>query len=603
MINLAFSNPEYMTLNEINESLTKFKRENLVDLTSTVMSTPRSTNSMKRRLVPLPPPPSHAPVPPCLPPPIINRVKLYQNVDHFNQPIMHQEPIHVDCNFFRTPTTNKKRNTLSNDNNFLLTTANQNNSLMYLTSNNNNNSATSDSSSATMIVKKSPNSISSSSFHYEEDEDDALCSRGGSKVTEQNPKSIGSLSPIMTSSRADLNSFSTALRIVSLINNNNELICEEPIDEEQDEDEKFTTLINNQTLLVTNSLPLQRVKHYDFKRSSLSKEADFIENVTLQENVSRKSFNNYNYELVQVEEDSNESSSDSLILLPPSPFKTLTPVQNSINNNNKSNIKTAKGSAKKVSFMIRETHHSRNIDQYYYDEVFEEEDDEFLISTEEDQHIGRQRRNSLSSGSSSSCSTNSSIDTASNNTISKIVFTNNHYFVSAADKRSQQSSTALSSSSPFMPTVSCSSSSSCSSTSSSSSGYKSNQSSSLSQPVKYVISPSELDHFIKISKDRLDRLKMKRFQLITDSNCVKMVQPSDNDEVNFERFNSNTLKRSKPAESVNSTVTTTTSNYADSSLFKNVSAKLFQKLLHNKQLSNSSSSNSSPCNTLPRRSK
>lgn len=605
---MAFSNPEYMTLNEINESVSKFKR----DLTSTAISTPICSGTMKRRPVPLPPPPSIAPMPPQSPPPLVSRTKLYQNIDHFNHHLIDhnnqkeiKSPIHVNCDFFSTPAKKSNKENVN-----LLIATNNNNSFSYLNSNINNTTTTSDSSSATMIIKKSPtyykSSISSSgSCQYDSVDDNVLSCN---KTEKENSKLIGSLlSPIMTSSRADLNSFNNLMSRVA-IHLNNEI----QEDVEEDEDEKLTTLINNKTppsvfiyassnrhdindKLITNSLPCKRTRQYQFDRLNFTQQElinnnndQQIETTLINNNI--KSFNNYNYELVQLNGENeydtttspNLSSVDSLILLPPSPFKSIEIPQS------KSNIKTVDSvsrSAKKVSFLIREPHHTRNIEQYYYDEVFEEQDqDEFLID-EQDLHHLRQRRHSLSSGSSSSCSTNSSINTGSNSILkSKIVFSNNHYFISS-DK--QQSSDSSSSSS-----IPVSSASSCSSTSSSSSGYKSNQSASASihqsNNTKYMSSfgPTELDQFIKISRDRLERLKLKRFQLVSENNLIEQ-----KDE--FIQFD--TLKRKENNSIITNLKPITGSNYVDNVLFKNVSAKLFQKLLNNKS--------NSPCNTLPRRAK
>jgi len=98
--------------------------------------------------------------------------------------------------------------------------------------------------------------------------------------------------------------------------------------------------------------------------------------------------------------------------------------------------------------------------------------------------------------------------------------------------------------------------------------------------------PTELDQFIKISRDRLERLKLKRFQLVSENNLIEQ-----KDE--FIQFD--TLKRKENNSIITNSKQITGSNYVDNVLFKNVSAKLFQKLLNNKS--------NSPCNTLPRRAK
>lgn len=560
---MAYSNQEYMSLSELNEILLKYKLD-LLQKTSSTHSTPVSskTNSMKRRPVPLPPPPAHIPAPPRTPPLILNRPKIYQNIDHFSTQSRDElNSIHVDCNVFKTPRCSNETTTTTTNN--LLMTANQNNSLIYLLNSQNNNSTTSDSSSATMIVKKSPPNNYKSSISSLDDE---LCDEVNDDLLDLKPvKYIGSLSPIMTSSRADLNQ--PRLNVIDdrLANRTH-----------QPDHASFK--------FVTNSLPCNRTRNFNLNRLSYSNENETTL-VNNQNNTIKKSFSNYNYELVEhdmVETESNVSSSvDSLILMPPSPFKTEPNCVSANNNHNKSSMKSepAKHQAKKVSFLIRETHHARSIEQLYYDEYLVD-DEEFLICAtttgEEDNlnHLRRTRRNSLSSGSSSSCSTNSSINTVSTN--SKIIFTNNHYFISASK---QQESSSASSSSSSIPVCS-----SCSSTSSSSSGYKSNQSASIQQTnTKYVLGPNELDQFIKISRDRLERLKQKRTQIIENPNSKLM---SNDDEfvrvATIERTSRETNKKSGL-------------NYVDSLSIKNVSAKLFQKLLSSKQ--------NSPCSTLPRRSK
>lgn len=354
------------------------------------------------------PPPSHRPPPPPITPPVIQhrippqrpkpRLPLYQNINSAND------------------TT-----TYSNE---------------Y--------SSNSSSSNATMIIRKSP--PGSSVF----ESDDSL----SSMIVKDDPSSpprpilkntpriinrltvfdfdtpknkIESLSPIMTSSRSDLNS----VRKQEMFNVFYEI------------EEEVNIL---EPTIVPSPPPAPSIP---------------------------KSFNNVNYyyvpnslnssiENIGSDNSETESSLCSIVLQPPSPFKSP----------KSSCIKSDKvHSAKKVSFLINE--------------------------------------NSISSRSSSSCSSISTSSSEAEVQVKELdliqekifnkIFSNQDYFVSDLLNKIESAS---SSSIP-----SCASS-----TSSQSSGYKSCQSSNNSKILNH--SSVELKEFIDINRDRLDRLKIRRNQLI-----------------------------------------------------------------------------------------
>ena len=143
------------------------------------------------------------------------------------------------------------------------------------------------------------------------------------------------------------------------------------------------------------------------------------------------------------------------------------------------------------------------------------------------------------------------VSPCSSDSSKQIIFANHDYF--AAKGRHVESSASSSSSSIPASSSSCSSSSS---SSSSSSGYKSNQSSSLcARHSGERQSPGELNCFVEESKERLARLKMRR------------------------RFTSNTLPKSLENKKSDKLALAS----LDTSVIKNVSAKLFQKLLSTRQ--------------------
>ncbi|RNA01204.1 hypothetical protein BpHYR1_029419 [Brachionus plicatilis] len=385
----AFLNPEYISLDQVK----------------------KMTNDK------LGPPPSHRPPPPPATPPVIHhrtaplrprpRLPLYQNIISEND----------------------------------------------TTSHSNEYSSNSSSSNATMIIRKSP----PSSCVFESDDslssmivkdDPSSPPRPMLKNTprvinrlsvfdfETPKKKMDSLSPIMTSSRSDLNT----VRKQELFNVFYEI-------------EEEVNII--EPTIVPSPPP----------RPSIP-----------------KSFNNVNYyyvpnslnssmENICSDNSETESSLCSIVLQPPSPFKSP---KNSCIKSEKAN------SAKKVSFLINQ--------------------------------------NSVSSRSSSSCSSISTSSSEAEVQVKELdliqekifnkIFSNQDYFVSDLINKIESAS---SSSIP-----SCASSSS-----SQSSGYKSCQSSNNSKIMNN--SSVELKQFIDVNRDRLDRLKVRQVYqhvLIRNSECI-----------------------------------------------------------------------------------
>ena len=356
------------------------------------------------------PPPTHRPPPPPVTPPVIQhrippirlkpRAPLYQNI------------------------------------------ISQNDSTTY---SNEYSSSNSSSSNATMIIRKSP--PGSSLFTESDDSLRSMIVKDDPSspprpILKNNPKiisrlgvfdfdtpkhKIDSLSPIMTSSRSDL---STAKR-----------------------QELFNAF-------------------YDIEEEMNVIEPTIIPSPPPPPSIP-KSFNNVNYyyvpnslnssiENIGSDNSETESSLCSIVLQPPSPFKSP----------KTSCIKSDKSvPSKKVSFLINQ--------------------------------------NSFSSRSSSSCSSISTSSSEAEVQVKELnliqekifnkIFSNQDYFVSDLINKIESAS---SSSIP-----SCASS-----TSSHSSGYKSCQSSNNSKIMNY--SSGELKEFIDTNRDRLDRLKIKRNQLI-----------------------------------------------------------------------------------------
>jgi len=540
---LAFSNPEYMCFSELRSLLdVEASKTSQIEKPATATLTRKS-----HRLVPLPPPPQRPPPPPPS--------RLYQNLDQLDQ------PLHVDCNSGLT--TSRRFEGLNKINSNLIKIVDMNNestcsSLVLLsTSTHYNSSATSDSSTATMIIKNSPPAPSSDL---------------------RSKYIMGALSPIMTSSRADLKEF----RQVCL----------------NDLNESHSFIVNKESVPppvpprpvlthLTNSLPFNRNqmnRHQRQRRLSFDLN-DFNTNETLQymeaeqidNTLVQKSFANQNYDprchrqlgngsfTASTSSLSASSSLSSLILMPPSPFKTsashlpklatATPT--------KSNIKLidhqpTNKQVKKVSFMLRQEGALLNTSDY-------EEADHLLARS--------LNRNSISSELSTS---SSSLITSPADTM---VFVNNDYFLNVHHIEPSSSS----------------SSSTCSSSSSSSSGYKSNHSAFSTNKL----SPTDLSIFIQSNQERLERLRKKRAELVKNTNQLS------------EMLDSEFQEEVKVTDTLSTPVRDQQGSHMDSAIIKNVSVKLFQTLLRTKTASNSNtpqmsapvnSTIQSNLNTLPRRS-
>ncbi|CAF0751032.1 unnamed protein product [Brachionus calyciflorus] len=376
----AFANPEYMSFDEVQKILKSNSR--------------------------LGPPPNHRPPPPPCTPPVIKhrqqapRVPLYQNVN------------------------------IESDESNLISEISSNSS----------------SSNATMIIRKSP--PGSSLF----ESDDSLCSmivkddlspprpiiktntpRIINRLTNlETPiikKRMGSISPIMTSSRADLN-FNTKTNLINVF-------C----DIEEEINILEPTLIQSPPPPPSIANIFNNVNYY-YVPNSLNSSSD------------------------QLCSDNSETESSlcSLILQPPSPFKS--PKQSCLKLEKPLN-------SKKVSFLINNSVSSRS---------------------------STSSCSSISSASSSEVVLQGPVkelDLIQEKIFSKI-FANQDYFVSDLINKIESAS---SSSIP---------SSCASSTSSQSSGYKSCQSSNTSKIINQ--SSIELKEFIDTNRDRLDRLKIRRNQ-------------------------------------------------------------------------------------------
>lgn len=332
---LAFSNPEYMCFNELRTLMmsNKFKTNN------TTNKSAKTTPLRKaHRPVPLPPPARPPPPPPCTRPPAIPP-KLYQNI-----PIL-TEPIHVDCYSLPRPTqtTTQSVNLLKIDNeedSELLNTFNNmtdsscGSSMILLQSSTNqynNSTAASDSSSATMIIKNSP-------------EIAPAIIRPKQKLANH------LLSPIMTSSRTNLQ----RSRDLSI--------------HQQNFDDSMLFERNStqpKCMYLTHSLPFKRTIHHQRQRRlSFDNETSLepaqlqqtVENTQTNNTLTQKSFSNFNYELQYASKNqslnqgnsftasssslSGSSSLSSLILQPPSPFKTCAQLELPVQTPTKSNLKT-----------------------------------------------------------------------------------------------------------------------------------------------------------------------------------------------------------------------------------------------------------------------
>ena len=432
---LAFSNPEYMCFSEIKNIIQQ----------PTLTKTTASTTQRRRghRAVPLPPPARPPPPPPTTLPPVLPP-KLYQNL-----PIV-SEQIHIECYSQQTAVNNFNSNLLKiQDSTTSFQDSTCGSSMIILSSNN----TVSDSSTATMIVKSSPEKEPTRSM----------------------------ISPIMPSSRADLHRQQFSY----------------PIDIDSTPFQPNSTRNNNQQ--ITHSLPFKRVANHQRQRKlSFNETMEIIEQLTEPTNNTRtqKSFSNFNYELHTKSQESLVASSDSLsassslsslVLQPPSPFKTSILEMNK-QTPSKSNIKSStlqRKQAKKVSFMLREEEAALNTSDYDCAET---------LILHNDQSI-------------SPNSSMSSLDFHSD----KIIFANHDYFLNLHNNMEPSSSS------------SSSASSTCSSSSSTSSGYKSIN-------VSSKLSPPDLNFFIQSNQDRLERLRQKRAELLMARNTNKLTEILDYEE-------------------------------------------------------------------------
>ena len=576
----AYSNPEYMSFDE----LTKLSESLLKNLAN-----PNSS-------IKLGPAPSKPPPPPPKTPPKIKHTKprlpLYQNVPddllpQKNVPTSdsYLDEIHIDC--FAPPKTpiNSSRKE------FLLTTTSAN----YLSSTLNYNSSlsinSSDSSTATMIVRKSPQYTRVARDESEIDEAecsivisndlspsqrlkitcnpninldghfllinnsrlDTPCSAYANKrstsasadssnSSSKTNKLISSLSPIMTSSRADL--------YITNAEDNTLLPCSPSCAN------KFGILktntqqhcFNNNNYFMANSEPVKASKDSVSPDTSLS----------------------------------SHSSLSSLILLPPSPFKT--PIVES--------ERKQPSTIKKVSFAIRE--------ETGYGRVEETKHRRSSLT------LGFVTTTTTSSASSSSVSPDSSISS----TLSKEkmlltkIFSNDDYFIGPNFRNFHIESSSISSM-PISSSSSCSSTSS--STSSTSSGYKSNQSCSLHQISTNVSEVNatarvyangnnvELNSFIETNLERLNRLKNKRNQIFNTSKLNKLSFEAQQSFEEFAKVESLTPSvKSLSPNNENVSETPCNGNKNSNFLIKTESAKLFQKLFN---FSKSTSNSSTPIKT------
>ena len=547
---LAFSNPEYMCFSELRSLLD-------VGTTKTSQIEKPATATLTRkshRLVPLPPPPQRPPPPPPK--------MFYQNLDQLDQ------PLHVNCTDL---TTTRRFEGLNKINSNLVKIVDMSNestcsSLVLLsTSTHYNSSATSDSSTATMIIKNSP---------------PAQPSDLRSKYV------MGALSPIMTSSRADLKDFKQLC--LNDLNESHSFIANResvppPVPPRPVPNHLTNSLPFNRNQL--NRHQRQRRLSFDLNDFNTNETLQYMEPEQIDNTLVQKSFANQNYDpryhrqlgngsfTTSTSSLSASSSLSSLILLPPSPFKTsashlpklatATPT--------KSNIKLITQSqtsahlpinkqVKKVSFMLRQEGGLLNTSDY-------EEADHFLARS--------LNRNSMSSESSTS---SSSLITSPADTM---VFVNNDYFLNVHHH--------------IEPSSSSSSSSTCSSSSSSSSGYKSNHSAFSTNKL----SPTDLSIFIQSNQERLERLRKKRAELVKNTNQLT------------EMLDSEFQEELKVSDTLSTPVRDQQGSHMDSAIIKNVSVKLFQTLLRTKTASNSNtpqmsapvnSTMQSNLNTLPRRS-
>ena len=183
------------------------------------------------------------------------------------------------------------------------------------------------------------------------------------------------------------------------------------------------------------------------------------------------------------------------------------------------------------------------------------------------------------------------------------IFANEDYFLSSSHRIESASATSIQSTCSSASSSSSSSSSSCAS-----SGYKSNQSSNLSSVAADSLTAvaksngvNELDGFIEANRERLDRLKVKRAQLvstiISQSDIVELVQhldqhsDEDEDSILFRNSsNSNNgseevnnssgvMYEADPIKNGTGSVSGASQNSSvDTMIVKSESIRLFQKL-------------------------
>ncbi len=638
---LVYTNPEYVCLNELLELVNKHKQQQQ-QLRAPAMappSPPRTPPKINRRHVPLPPRP------------------LYENVNEFLADSL-SEPIHINCDQITPERIHCPIN--GNQQKFLLTTAmpqqqheSSLNSTNYYINGSNSTQSSSDSSTATMIIRKSPVHCNGISAQYElHDVNNCSMNRSFLLYTQANLKSthqtqfdcltnslkpnttstytrrslietkqcnrisgrrsepckLEPLSPIMTSSRADL--FNHNHLVNPKITYDDELICLDECDELI-----LTTPSPPEPVLIKtppmpnfssspqfdfrktyNSLPMNRRQQKEHITNSLPRMTSLPR---WSEEPTRNCFNNDNYYVIGPNDNNNQQRDDSssgsidvshLIMPPPSPFRTSfhqiedeclsnptsssssaaitttttnTAMSSSENFtkpilNNSANKMQKKNVAKKVSFKIN---HENNMNS--------------ITSS------GSSLTGSLSNEDEDENFTAPHIDLIKEEIFSKI-FSNEDYFGKDSTNRLIYSNPLHSSSS--------SASSSCSS--SSSSGYKSNHSQiSSNKPPIGPHKSLELNCFIQSNMERLDRLKNKRLQVINGS--IRSDPMDDLNEMN--KLIENLMQTSTILNKEGTLRPNATSsfispqlepmNQSETKQIKTESAKLFQKLANEKHKS------------------
>ncbi len=272
---MAFSNPEYMCFSELNTLL----KQNHLSASKTANPVAVRRN---HRPVPLPPPSRPPPPPPTSLPPALPP-KLYQNL-----PIV-SEQIHVDCyNPRQHFNFNRPSSNLLRIDDYSSTSLNQTDStyssMIILQSCSN---TASDSSTATMIIRNSP--------------PDQMAAHKPQLPVRSAP---ALLSPIMTSSRADLHrqQHQTLKSIFGTLNESmpaGERPEEASSSSRDNEDDFFRN--------VTRSLPSKRLgNHQRQRRLSFSDTLEILAEQhlttgecsnTTSHTLTQKSFSNFNYDM------------------------------------------------------------------------------------------------------------------------------------------------------------------------------------------------------------------------------------------------------------------------------------------------------------------